>query len=134
MLFLAIGLLLGVQYTSKLDEFEDFVEKIRKYGLITQFYSGKSTSSVMLLIDDLPETNGRIAFERLKKCLELLVSSIQIPTALVVTGYSKVDPGDSTARRFEELELSLENAGAYKVVFLNRFYHVPKIMLLQMLI
>lgn len=114
-------LLLGVQYTSKLDEFENFVERVRKYGLITSSSSNKPKSSFILVIDDIPVTNGRIAFERLKTCLLLLVRSSLIPTAVVITDCGKADSGDHPAQILEELQTSLENAGACKVTFLNSY-------------
>ncbi|KAK1563869.1 hypothetical protein Q3G72_034243 [Acer saccharum] len=43
--------------------------------------------------------------------------SIGIPTAIVVTECVKVNSGDYTPRNFEELQSSLENAGACKVAF-----------------
>ncbi|KAK4843174.1 hypothetical protein QYF36_004941 [Acer negundo] len=107
----------GVRYTSKLDEFENFIDRIRKYGLITPSFTGESRSSIILVIDDLPVTNGRTAFERLQNCLLLLVRSVRIPTAIVVTECEKVDSGDYTPRSFEELQSSLVNAGACKVAF-----------------
>ncbi|CAK7334217.1 unnamed protein product [Dovyalis caffra] len=107
----------GIQYTSKLDEFVNFTEKIRKYGLIPSSFAKDSKQSIILLIDDLPVTNGRDAFERLKSCLLHLVRSTQIPTAILVTDYSKADSTDHTARSLEQLQLSLENAGACKVSF-----------------
>ncbi|KAK0603397.1 hypothetical protein LWI29_004524 [Acer saccharum] len=107
----------GVRYTSKLDEFENFIDRIRKYGLITPSFTGESRSSIILVIDDLPVTNGRTAFERLQNCLLLLVKSVRIPTAIVVTECEKADSGDYTPRSFEELQSSLENAGACKVAF-----------------
>ncbi|KAJ0097499.1 hypothetical protein Patl1_29113 [Pistacia atlantica] len=106
-----------VLYTSKLDEFENFVEKVRKYGLITSSSPEESKASIILVIDDIPVTNGRIAFERLKNCLLLLVRSTLIPTAVVVTDCGKADSGDHAARSLEELQTSLENAGACKVAF-----------------
>ncbi|XP_048229531.1 cell cycle checkpoint protein RAD17 isoform X1 [Ricinus communis] len=106
----------GVNYTSKLDEFMNFIEKIRKYGLIPSF-SAESKSPVMLLIDDLPVANGRAAFERLQNCLLLLVRSTQVPTAILLTDYGKEDSADYSARYMEELLQSLERAGACKVAF-----------------
>ncbi|XP_021635722.2 cell cycle checkpoint protein RAD17 isoform X3 [Hevea brasiliensis] len=107
----------GVHYSSKLDEFVNFIEKIRKYGLIPSSFSAESKSPIVLLIDDLPVTHGRVAFERLQNCLLLLARSTQIPTAVLITDYGKADSADHTARYMEELQLSLESAGACKVAF-----------------
>ncbi|XVF59807.1 hypothetical protein PTKIN_Ptkin07bG0305500 [Pterospermum kingtungense] len=107
----------GVNYTSKLDEFENFVERVRKYGLITSSFNGNSKSSIILVIDDLPVTNGRAAFERLRRCLVLLVRSTRVPTAILITDHGNADSSDISARWLEELQLSLESAGASKVPF-----------------
>ncbi|XP_062144381.1 cell cycle checkpoint protein RAD17 isoform X2 [Alnus glutinosa] len=107
----------GINYTSKLDEFENFVERIRKYGLILSSSTEESKSPTVLLIDDLPVTNGKVPFQRLQNCLHLLVQSAQIPTAILLTDYSKTDSADHTGRCLEELQLRLESAGACKVVF-----------------
>ncbi|XP_062102674.1 cell cycle checkpoint protein RAD17 isoform X1 [Humulus lupulus] len=107
----------GLRYMSKLDEFEYFVERVRKYGLIPPTDNMESKESVILLIDDLPVTNGKVAFGRLRNSLYLLVRSIQIPTAILVTNYGEADSGDHTTQYLEELQLSLENAGACKVAF-----------------
>ncbi|KAB1201804.1 Cell cycle checkpoint protein RAD17 [Morella rubra] len=109
--------LLGINYTSKLDEFENFVERIRKYGLISSSFTGESKSSIILLIDDLPLTNGKAAFRKLQSCLHLLVRSTRIPTAILLTDYGKTDSADYTARCLEEIRLCLESAGACKVAF-----------------
>lgn len=118
------GIFPGLHYTSKLDEFENFVERIRKYGLIPSTDHKDSKESVILLIDDLPLTNGTVAFGRLRNCLHLLVRSIQIPTAILVTNYGEADSADHTAKCLEKLQLALENAGACKVTFLNSFISV----------
>ncbi|XP_043814644.1 cell cycle checkpoint protein RAD17 isoform X4 [Manihot esculenta] len=107
----------GIHYTSKLEEFVNFIEKIRKYGVIPSSISAESKSPIILLIDDLPVTHGRVAFERLQNCLLLLVRSTRIPTAVLITDYGKADSADHTARYMEELQLSLESAGACKVAF-----------------
>ncbi|XP_058098918.1 cell cycle checkpoint protein RAD17 isoform X2 [Magnolia sinica] len=106
----------GLRYMSKLDEFETFVERIRKYSLLPLAYTGGSKKSIILLIDDLPVTNGRVAYGRLSKCLHFLAQSTQIPTVISITEYCKVDSGDST-NYLEELQSSLERAGASKVAF-----------------
>ncbi|CAL0330794.1 unnamed protein product [Lupinus luteus] len=107
----------GAEYMSKLSEFETFVEKIRKYGIMPTSFTGESKPSVILLIDDLPMINGKAAFERLKDCLHLLVYSTQIPTAILFTDYGNTDSADYNAKCLEELQLSLESSGACKVAF-----------------
>ncbi|PRQ47378.1 putative checkpoint protein Rad17/Rad24 [Rosa chinensis] len=107
----------GVQYMSKLEEFENFVERVRKYGLIPSSLSEGSKSSIILLIDDLPVTNGKVAFQRLQKCLRLLVQSTRTPTAILITDHGKADSEDHTAGYLDELQLSLQSAGACKVSF-----------------
>ncbi|XP_009112280.1 cell cycle checkpoint protein RAD17 isoform X1 [Brassica rapa] len=104
----------GLKYSSKLDEFENFVDTSRKYGVIS---GGTKTQRLVLLIDDLPLANGRHAFERLQNCLTLLVKSTQIPAVVLITDYVKADSSDQTARTMEDLQSSLERAGALKVAF-----------------
>ncbi|CAN4078707.1 unnamed protein product [Withania somnifera] len=106
----------GLQYMSKLDEFEGFVERVRKYGLTSPMLKG-SQASVILLIDDLPVVNKRDLYERLQRCLTLLVQLVHIPTAIVISNYDKDDSADLTTRRWEELLVSLHSAGACKVNF-----------------
>lgn len=106
---------------SKLDEFENFVERIRKYGLIPSSLNEGSKSSFILLIDDLPVTNGKAAFGRLQNCLHLLVKSTQIPTAILVTDYGKADSADHTTGYLEEIPSFLESVGACKVTFWDNF-------------
>ncbi|XP_010444834.1 PREDICTED: cell cycle checkpoint protein RAD17-like isoform X2 [Camelina sativa] len=107
----------GLKYTSKLDEFENFVESTRKYGVMASSSTEGMKEPVLLLIDDLPLANGRHAFERLHNCLTLLVRSTQIPTVVLITDYDKGDSSDQTARSMEDLQSSLERAGALKVAF-----------------
>lgn len=107
----------GLNYTSKLDEFENFVERVRKYGFISSSFPGGTKSSAVLVIDDLPVISGRAAFERLQSCLVLLVRSTRVPTVILITDYGNEDSSDNTARRLEELQLSLQNVGANKVAF-----------------
>ncbi|KAI8029397.1 Cell cycle checkpoint protein RAD17 [Camellia lanceoleosa] len=107
----------GMHYTSKLDEFENFVERIRKYGLIPSSFNGGSRTSNILLIDDLPVANGKVAYERLNRCLHLLVQSALIPTIILITECGKDDSSDHSPRNWEELQLSLQRAGACKVAF-----------------
>uniref|UniRef100_A0A5B6ZLH2 Cell cycle checkpoint protein RAD17 n=1 Tax=Davidia involucrata TaxID=16924 RepID=A0A5B6ZLH2_DAVIN len=106
----------GICYTSKLDEFENFVERIRKYGMIPSNITGGSQTSIIFLIDDLPVANGKVAYRRLHSCLHFLVQSARIPTAILITEYGTADSADKTCT-WEELQLSLQSAGACKVAF-----------------
>lgn len=110
---------IGLKYMSKLDEFEGFVERVRKYGLTSPTLKG-SQASVILLVDDLPVVNVRAAYGRLQRCLTLLVQFVRIPTAIVITNYDKDVSADFSTRCWEELLLSLHSAGACKVAFLDR--------------
>ncbi|CAK9176720.1 unnamed protein product [Ilex paraguariensis] len=107
----------GVRYMSKLDEFESFVDRIRKYGIVSSSCTGGSKKSTILLIEDLPVINGKVAYERLRRCLQLLVQSISIPTGILITDYGKDDSADYSTRCWEELQLSLLGAGVCKVAF-----------------
>ncbi|CAH2043030.1 unnamed protein product [Thlaspi arvense] len=93
----------GLKYTSKMDEFENFVESTRKYGVIASSSTGATKPRVVLLIDDLPLANGRQAFERLQNCLMLLVRSTQLPTVVLITDYVKADSSDQSARSMEDV-------------------------------
>ena len=84
-------------------------------------YTGESKPPIILLIDDLPMTNGKSAFGRLKNCLQFLVKSTQIPTAILLTDYGNADSVDYNARCLEELKLSLESSGACKVTSLKNY-------------
>lgn len=118
------GLLSGIHYRSKLDEFENFVERISKFGIIPASLDKDAKSSMILLIDDLPVTHSRVALGRLKNCLYLLLRSTQIPTAILFTNYGEADSADHTTRYLEELQLSLESAGACKVTFVKNYYRI----------
>ncbi|KNA13837.1 hypothetical protein SOVF_112860 isoform B [Spinacia oleracea] len=106
----------GVTYISKLDEFENFVERVRKYGMLSSSLSG-SRQPMVLLVEDLPVASGRIAQGRLLNCLQLLVKSVQVPTVILITDYSAGDSADAGMRHWEELSSSLESAGACKMAF-----------------
>ncbi|XP_018452499.1 cell cycle checkpoint protein RAD17 isoform X3 [Raphanus sativus] len=107
----------GLKYSSKLDEFENFADTTRKYGLISSSTTMGTKPRLVLLIDDLPLAHGRHAFERLQNCLMLLVKSTQMPTVVLITDYVMADSSDQTARSMEDLQSSLERAGAFKVAF-----------------
>ncbi|CAI9110963.1 OLC1v1011077C1 [Oldenlandia corymbosa var. corymbosa] len=105
----------GLRYTSKLDEFETFVDKIRKYGCISSSASGGSR--VILLIDDLPIINGKVAYGRLRRCLHLLVQSVTVPTVILFNDYGNTEATEYSMRYWEELQLFLQESGACKVAF-----------------
>ncbi|XP_020591851.1 cell cycle checkpoint protein RAD17 [Phalaenopsis equestris] len=107
----------GLKYMSKLDEFEAFVEKMGKYSLLCPSNAGASRKQAIVVIDDLPITNGRVAFGRLKKCLTTVSDSAQLPVVILITEYHKVGLGDNSTRHNEELVSFLERAGAHKVAF-----------------
>ncbi|KAK4793573.1 hypothetical protein SAY86_024008 [Trapa natans] len=107
----------GMQYISKLDEFEIFVERIRNYGLVSPSITGRPLSPVILLIDDLPLTFSRIAYTRLKNSLHLLVRSACSPTVILITDTDHSDSANDTTRNFEELKSFLEEVGARKISF-----------------
>ncbi|XP_073009715.1 cell cycle checkpoint protein RAD17 isoform X3 [Typha latifolia] len=107
----------GVHYISKLEEFENFVEKIRKYSLLQSISSAEPRKPIILLIDDIPMTNGRVAFVRLRKCLTDLTRWTQVPTIILITQCHKTESTGSSAFCWEEVESSLQGAGAHKVTF-----------------
>lgn len=107
----------GIRYMSKLDEFDSFVDKIRKYGLVSSPLDRVSQRLSILLIDDLPVVNGKVSYGRLHRCLHLLLQSVHIPTAILINDYGKSDSAEHHTRYWEELQSSLQNAGAYKVTF-----------------
>lgn len=118
---------LGIRYMSKLDEFHSFVEKIRKYGLVSSPLDRVSQRLSILLIDDLPVVNGKVSYGRLHRCLHLLLQSVHIPTAILINDYGKSDSAEHHTRYWEELQSSLQNAGAYKVASLPcpvRYYPI----------
>lgn len=120
--YVSLGCETGIRYMSKLDEFESFVERIRKYGLVSSSLTRVSPSSVVLLIDDLPLVNGKVSYGRLQRCLYLLLQSVRLPTAILINDYGRSEYAEQHNRYWEELQLSLQNAGAHKVVFLTLSY------------
>ncbi|KAL7132034.1 hypothetical protein ABFS83_12G045600 [Erythranthe nasuta] len=108
----------GISYMSKLDEFESFVEKIRKYGLISSSSLTKvSPLSIILLIDDIPLVKGKVSYGRLQRCFHLLLQSVRLPTAILINEYGRSESAEHHSRYWEELQSSLQKAGACKVSF-----------------
>ncbi|KAM0866554.1 hypothetical protein ACQ4PT_042578 [Festuca glaucescens] len=107
----------GLQYVSKLEEFENFVEKIRKYSLLSLASTGTQRKLIIILIDDIPVSSGKASIARLGKCLTGLIQSTQIPTVISLTHYHKSEANDTSMWNSEELESLLHGAGAHKIVF-----------------
>ncbi|CAM0872225.1 unnamed protein product [Alopecurus aequalis] len=107
----------GLQYVSKLEEFENFVEKIRKYSLLSLTSTGTQRKLSIVLIDDIPVSSGKASFARLGKCLTRLIQSTQIPTVISLTHYHKSEANDTSMWNSEELESLLHGAGAHKIGF-----------------
>ncbi|PNT77735.1 hypothetical protein BRADI_1g68237v3 [Brachypodium distachyon] len=107
----------GLQYVSKLEEFENFVEKIRKFSLLFPTTIGSQRKLIIALIDDIPVTSGNASLARLGKCLTSLIQSTQIPTVISLTHYHKSEANDTAMWNSEELESLLQRAGAHKIVF-----------------
>lgn len=101
---------------SKLDEFETFVNTVRKYPVLPSTHVNGLRKPIIMLIDDLPVTSGKVAHGRLCECLRALACSTQVPTVILVTEYSKDDSNDVRGGYMEELVSSLERSGAYKVI------------------
>ncbi|KAL9229617.1 hypothetical protein vseg_005065 [Gypsophila vaccaria] len=106
----------GLRYISKLDEFENFVERVRKYGVLSSVIY-ESKPPMILLIEDIPVANGKVAQGRLSRCLQLLVRSVQIPTVILITEFNGSDNSDVNMRYWEEVSSTIESAGACKVAF-----------------
>jgi cell cycle checkpoint protein len=49
-----------------LEEFENFVEKIRKYSLLSLTSTETQRKLVIILIDDIPVSSGKASFARLR--------------------------------------------------------------------
>lgn len=107
----------GLRYTSKLEEFETFVEKIRKYSMLCPTNTRSQRNLIIILIDDIPVTSGNVAFARLGKCLTGLIRSTQVPTVISLTHYHKSESNDTAMWNSEDLESLLQDAGAHKIGF-----------------
>ena len=105
----------GLRYISKLEEFETFVEKIRKYSMLCPTNTKSQRKLIIILIDDIPVTSGSVAFARLGKCLTGLIRSTQVPTVISLTHYHKSENNDTAMWKSEDLESLLQDAGAHKV-------------------
>ncbi|KAF8780002.1 hypothetical protein HU200_002024 [Digitaria exilis] len=107
----------GLRYISKLEEFENFVEKIRKYAMLRPTSTTPQRKLFIVLIDDIPVTSGNAAFARLGKCLTGLIRSTQVPTVISLTHYHKSESNNTATWNSEDLESLLQDAGAHKIAF-----------------
>ncbi|KAF0913388.1 hypothetical protein E2562_022180 [Oryza meyeriana var. granulata] len=107
----------GLRYISKLEEFENFVEKIRKYSLLSPTSIESQRKLTIILIDDIPVTSGKVSFARLGKCLTGLIQSTQVPTVISLTHYHKSENNDTAMWNSEDLESLLQSTGAHKIAF-----------------
>ncbi|XP_039829148.1 cell cycle checkpoint protein RAD17-like isoform X3 [Panicum virgatum] len=107
----------GLRYISKLEEFENFVEKIRKYAVLRPTSTTSKRKLIIILIDDIPVTSGTAAFARLGKCLTGLIQSTQVPTVISLTHYHKSESNDTAMWNSEDLESLLHGSGAHKIAF-----------------
>lgn len=121
----------GLPYTSKLQEFEAFLEKVKQYPflpLMTTMPHDVDNSFVqpptpctkqrVLLLDDLPTVHGRESGNQLCHCLHKLALSVQFPTVVVVTNFLECgENGQGTSRITAQIQQALESGGALKVMF-----------------
>ncbi|KAJ3684532.1 hypothetical protein LUZ61_013696 [Rhynchospora tenuis] len=107
----------GLRYMSKLEEFESFVETIRKYSLLSPTDTSESKRPVIVLIDDIPITNGKMGLARLSRCLMGLTHCTKVPIVILITQCHKTDSGNGSSWYWEELEALIERTGAHKVMF-----------------
>ncbi|WVZ56180.1 hypothetical protein U9M48_006750 [Paspalum notatum var. saurae] len=107
----------GLRYISKLEEFENFVEKIRKYTVLCPTSTKSQRKLTIILIDDIPVTSGKVSFARLGKCLTGLIQSTQVPTVISLTHYHKSESNDTAMWNSEDIESLLQGAGAHKIAF-----------------
>jgi cell cycle checkpoint protein len=103
---------------SKLEEFENFIETVRKYSLLAPMVTGESKKPVIVLIDDIPITNGKAGFARLSRCLVALTHCTKVPVVILITQCHKTESSDGSSWYWEELEALIERAGAQKVPFI----------------
>ncbi|BBN05617.1 cell cycle checkpoint protein [Marchantia polymorpha subsp. ruderalis] len=125
----------GAPYMSKIDEFEVFIEKARKFvslptsslsssirpqtkssGLTKLGASKKRTK--LLLIDDLPNVHDKAHRQRLSRTLHGLAVSSRFPTVVVITdaiGIAEYQEDRKVVT--SEIIQALERGGAKKVAF-----------------
>lgn len=110
----------GTSYISKLDEFEAFLDAIRKYPILnigSSNATGRLRKDMLLLVDDLPTPNSWEACQQLCQGLRHLALSAQFPTIVSITEFTESGDREGPGRMIQELELALEQGGATKIVF-----------------
>lgn len=109
----------GHRYTSKLEEFEIFLDNARKFPVLPVQSSLDSPSKVkVLLIEDLPQVNDAAQTQKLCSLLHVLVRSVCFMSVIIMTDVVE-DSGGRNMRLWGHREAlqTLEGAGATKIVF-----------------
>ncbi|KAI5079280.1 hypothetical protein GOP47_0004759 [Adiantum capillus-veneris] len=119
-----------IPYISKVDQFIDFLSKVKKYSglpLVRKLTnegnrspllkSGLTRMHKVLLIDDLPVVHGRELLNKLCHCLRNFALSVQFPTIVIATDFSEEEHGQGTSFLTVDVAEALESGGAKKVLF-----------------
>lgn len=113
----------GSRYTSKLDEFEMFLENARKFPMLLVDRNMELSASSnlqgrvkVLLLEDIPLLSDPDRVQKLCRLLHILVVSACFITVIIMTDLTE-DSGGGYARSggFREIQQTLEGAGATKV-------------------
>lgn len=120
-----------VPYTSKVNEFVAFLEKVKKYPSLplVQVLPHETNKSLspgptpsgkpkVLLLDDLPIVHGREFANKLCHCLHDFAASVQFPTIVIVTDFLETrENGQGTNSLTADIQQALESGGAMKITF-----------------
>lgn len=109
----------GQRYTSKLDEFELFLENARKFPVLPVQSNSNGPSKVkVLLIEDLPHVNDAAQTQQLCGLLHVLARSVCFMTVIIMTDVVEEGGGrNMRVSSHRDALQTLENAGATKIVF-----------------
>ncbi|KAL2634762.1 hypothetical protein R1flu_006241 [Riccia fluitans] len=124
----------GAPYMSKIDDFEAFIRKARKFlplptagvhaarqgPTLPGFKDGNPSKerAKLLIIDDLPNAHDKAHRQRLCESLHVLAIGSKFPTVLIIT--DEVGTGEQREERkilTNEIIQELERAGAKKIAF-----------------
>ena len=119
-----------ISYMSKMDDFIEFLGKVKKYPSLplVQVVPDRRNNSVhagatcgmkpkVILIDDLPIVKGREFASKLCHCLHNFAVSVQFPTIVIVTDFLETgENGQGTSSITTDVLQSLESGGAKKVL------------------